>query len=180
MKIKGYLEKFIEDIEKDSRDYATNIAKIMAKDIADEMAETARSAIQIFYNQYDPEDVTTHNGNINYYRHWNFEKKSYQRFYRNHDPRFYGGIKLLMEEFPNVYTGTNSSPQSVFWRVYSGYHGIASFMSAKGKTSINVPIMTPAPIEIINKKFQFIQNNLTVYERKAAKEARKKKYKYIF
>ena len=179
IKIQGSLEDFRKDIEKDARDYATNIAKIMAKDIADEMTEVASSAIEDFYNQYDPEDLSTHGGEIYYYRHWNFEK-SFKRFYRNHDPRYYGGIELTMSDLPNVYHGTNSAPQNVFWRVYAGYHGIASFMSAKGKTNIPVPIMSPSPMERINSRFDYIQKHLKDYENKATKEAKKKKYKYIF
>ena len=173
-KIKN-LEQFIEDIQADAHKYATNIAKYMAQDIADEMRDVARSAINTFYNQYDPEDPSKHNGQIYYYRHWNFEK-SFRRYYRNRDPYFIGGVVLLRNELPNVYTGRKSSPHNVFDRVYAGYHGIASFQDCNPP----VPIMRPSPHKIITDKFKEIQKNLKDYENKAAKKAQGDSYKYIF
>lgn len=110
------IEEFVDDIQKDAHKYATNIAKYMAQDIADEMREVAYNAIENFYSEYDPEDSSKHNGHIYYYRNWNF-RKSFKRYYKNRDPYFVGGVELLEDEVPNVYTGTNSSPSSVFWRV---------------------------------------------------------------
>ena len=170
---------FWDDIQKDAEDYAKNIARIMAMDIADEMTDVARSAIETFYGEYDPEDASKHNGRVYYYRHWNFEK-SFMRYYKNRDPKFYGGIKLLMEDFPDEYRGTNSNPPNVFWRVYAGYHGIASFQSAKGSIACRVPIMKPAPMTLINERFDYIVSHLKEYENKAAEKAKECKYKYIF
>lgn len=169
------LEQFRKDIESDAQKYAINIAKYMAQNIADEMTEVAHNAIEDFYNKYDPEDPSKHNGYIYYYRHWNF-KKSYKRYYKNRNPYFSGGIQLLHNDLPNVYTGTNSSPEAVFDRVYLGYHGIASLQNCTPP----VPILKPSPIKRINEKFRYIQQHLKEYEDKAAEQARKDTYNYIF
>ena len=95
------------------------------------------------------------------------------RDYKNRNPRFSGGVELLMDELPDVYSGTNSDPNSVFWRVYSGYHGIASF---KG----HAPIMRPAPINrILNKRDEIIANQ-NIYVNKAEQKAEKQKYEFLF
>lgn len=161
------------NIKQAIKNYITDIAKYMAQDIADDMIKTAKTAIAIFYNSYDPEDINSHNGHIYYYRHWNFERKSFKRYYSNHNPIFTGGIELTMFDFPNVYSGTNSAPQNVFWRVYSGYHGIASFQSAKNETRIDVPIMRPSPIEMIHDKYDYIKKNLKEYEERARRKAQR-------
>lgn len=154
------------DIKKAITSYVSDIAKNIAQDIADEMTETTRLAISDFYEDYDPEDLSTHNGVTYYYRHWNFDK-SFKRYYSNHKPRFSGGVELLMDDLPDVYRGTNAAPKNVFWRVYSGYHGIASFQSAKGQTHIKVPIMSPSPLERIHQKYNYITKHLKDYENRA-------------
>ena len=169
------LNQLREDLQKDVQDYATNIAKFMAQKIADDMTEVTQTAIESFYSQYDPEDYTKHNGHIYYYRHWNF-KKSYKRYYYNRNPRFIGGVELLRSDIPDVYYGKNSDPQSVFDRVYLGYHGIASFQNCNPP----VPILSPSPYRIIRDKFKDIQKHLKDYENEAAQKARKQQYRRLF
>lgn len=189
------IEDFINEIHEDSHDYINEIAKNMAKIIADELTETTESAIEQFYKDYDPEEQTP----IYYYRHWNFNK-SFKRYYSDHKPKYVGGVELKMFDLPNVYTGTNSDPINVFWRVYSGYHGIASFQSpnkstferkasfngvdvpspVSPRTTIhrNVPIMNPSPLDLIKSNYNYIINHLKEYEDKAAEIAVKSgKYK---
>lgn len=168
------LETIAQDIEDDCKKYATNISKYMAQEIADEMTEVTQNAINDFYEQYDPEDLTIHNGRIYYYRHWNFQK-SFRRHYINKSPSFSGGVELLKNEIPNVYRGKNSAPGIVFDRVYLGYHGIASFQDCNPE----VPIMKPSPIKLIHERFRYINEHLNEYEEKAAQKARKDSYKRI-
>lgn len=164
------IRDFYNDIQEDMEKYTKNIAKEMTKKIADEMTKVAQSAMESFYANYSP---------VYYNRHNNF-LKSYKRYYRNHDPKFYGGVELLMFEIPDVYSGSNSTPLNVFWRVYNGYHGIASFQSAKGTIKHEVPIMSPSPIDIIEEKYEEILANLPSYEADAAKTAKKSGYARIF
>lgn len=169
------LEQFQKEIESDAYKYATNIAKNIAKQIANDMYEETSSAIERFYKDWDPEDPTNHNGHVYYYRHWNF-KKSYKKYYKDRNPYFIGGVYLLPQNIPDVYTGKRSAPEDVFRRVYLGYHGIASFQPTNPK----VPIMAPSPIRIINDKFKEIEKNIGAYESKAAKLARKDNYIRLF
>lgn len=161
------LEQFRKEIEQDAYTYVTNIAKNISQIIADEMYDTVHSAIEDFYAQWDPEDPVLHNGRVYYYRHWNF-RKSYKRYYKNRNPFFVGGIYLLPDVIPDVYQGTNSSPQAVFDRVYLGYHGIASFNHHPP-----VPMLKPSPIRQINDKYRDITKNLNKYEKEASDMARK-------
>lgn len=112
-------------LNKDMQKFKSNMSKYITKRIADDLTEECKNAIEDFYADYDPENPNNHNGRIYYYRHWNF-RRSFKRYYKNHGTRYVGGIELLEDELPNVYSGRNSDPTNVFWRVYSGLHGIAS------------------------------------------------------
>ena len=162
MATKNTLDDFRRLLSDDLKKYGENICKIMAQDVADILTEETRNAISDFYN-YKPKYYLRHN-NFNY---------SFRRDYKNRSPRFYGGVELLMDSLPAVYTGTNSDTNSVFWRVYSGYHGIASF---KG----HAPIMRPAPINRIIDKRDEIVANQDKYIDIAENKARQQKYNLLF
>lgn len=179
LKNKDRLKKSLKDLEHDIRRYNENIAKFMLKDIADEMTDVAKSSIKSFYEQYDPEDPSKHDGRVYYYRHWNFNKIT-KRYYSNHNPKFYGGVELQMFEIPSVYQGRHSDPIMVFNRVMWGLHGIASTQYAEGQIKCVVPTMSPSPMELINDKFDYIINHLEDYDRKARIKAQKLRYRYIF
>lgn len=150
-------------LKNDLNKYASNIGKYMAQSIADDMTKEASSVISDFYNQYDPKY---------YYRHNNFIK-SFKRKYSNHNPIFSGGVELLEDSLPNVYFGRNTSPESVFWRVYLGYHGIASIQG-------NAPIMSPSPIQRLYNKRDEIVNKISQYKNKAISKAKTDDYTYLF
>ena len=159
-----------EDIKK----FATNTARYTAHMITEDLTEVTKTAIEIFYSNYDPESRNP----ITYYRNWNF-KESFKKYYSNHNPVFTGGVELLMNELPDVYSGTNAGTDAVFWRVYSGYHGIASFQSAKGQTRTIVPIMRPAPIDMILDKRDEISKHIDRYIDKASSMALNDNYQLI-
>ena len=163
---------FAELLEKDLKKLQNNIARYAIQEIADDLANETENAIEIFYSQYDPEDLSLHNGHIYYYRHWNF-RKSFKRYYENHNPRYIGGVELLPDSIPNVYRGRSSSPMEVFGRVYYlGWHGIAS---GQGK----VPIMSPSPMQIIMRKYDDIKENSEKYFNNAVQKALKDTYNII-
>lgn len=153
---------FTELLEVDLRKLQNNIAKYTVQEMADDLTEEARIAIEDFYGDYTP---------IYYLRHNNFYR-SFKRYYKNSAPRYIGGIELLQDSIPNVYRGTDSSPQSVFKRVYSGLHGIASL---QGRT----PITNPSPMERIEKKYEEILNNSNAYFRRATSKALRDGYNII-
>lgn len=165
------LSSFADLLEQDLRNLQSNIAKYTIQKMADDLTKECEKAIETFYSQYDPEDPSLHNGRVYYYRHWNF-RKSYKRYYDNHDPKFVGGVELLIDSLPNVYEGTNSDPRSVFGRVYLGYHGIASFQG-------RAPIMSPSPMRLIVEKYYEILNNKDEYFDEAVSKALKNSYNII-
>ena len=162
---------FIDLLEEDLYDFQNNIAKYAVGGMADDLTKECKNAIELFYSHYNPEDPALHGGRIYYRRHWNF-KKSSKRYYKNREPRYIGGVELLIDSIPNVYKGDNSDPKSVFERVYDGYHGIASFQG-------RAPIMNPSPIEIIMDKYEEIFNNKNKYFDNAVKKALTHKYNIL-
>ena len=162
---------FADELEKDLKKLQTNVARYTMLKMTDDLEKECEYAIKTFYSHYNPEDPTLHNGRVYYYRHWNFWK-SYKRAYENHNPRFIGGVELLTDSLPNVYKGTDSSPRSVFGRVYLGYHGIASFQH-------RAPIMSPSPMKIITKKYYEILRNKDSYFNEAVHKALKDNYTII-
>lgn len=152
-----------ENLKSDLIKYGNSIAKHTARIISDELTQEARFAIEDFYNQYEPK---------HYYRHMNF-RKSFKRSYKNRSPIYSGGVELLEDLLPNVYSGRNSKPESVFWRVYLGYHGIASMQGY-------APIMKPSPIQRLYNKKNEILNNQDKYISLAEKYAKEDSYIYLF
>ncbi len=163
---------FIDLLEKDLKKFQNNIARYTVQKMADDLTKEAKNAIEKFYSQYNPEDSSLHNGRIYYYRHWNF-RKTYKRHYENHNPKYVGGIELLPDSLPDVYTGRSSSPMEVFGRVYYlGWHGIAS---GQGK----VPIMSPSPMQLIMNKYDEIKRNSDNYFNEAVQKALNDNYSII-
>ena len=167
------LVTFADLLEQDLYNLQVNISKYTIQKMADDLSKECEHAIDMFYAQYNPEDPSIHNGRVYYYRHWNFKKCSYKRYYRNHEPRFIGGVEFLMDSFPDVYKGRSSSPKEVFGRVYYlGWHGIAS---GQGLT----PIMDPSPMKLIMRKYDEIYKNKDRYFNSAVQKALKHNYNII-
>lgn len=172
----------VEQYQKDSEMYIKNIAKYMAKKIADDLTEEAHSAIREFYTSYHPKD---------YVRHYNFWD-SYKRICRKRNGVYRTGVELCVNKLPNEYnmkektrkisndpsysiSWIDNKPEDVFWRVYDfGWHGIAS------KIYDTVPIMSPTPHERIKDKYDYISKHLDDYEAEASKMAAKGKYAKLF
>lgn len=158
---KNALRKLIMD---DLKQYQKNFSLHMGQEIADALTEEAHNAIRDFYASYHPNPES-------YVRHYNFWK-SYQRIHTNNNGRRLAGVKLLIDELPDVYNGRESSPQDVFYRVYLGAHGIASY---QGK----IPFMSPTPFTRLYKKRKEIVENYDYYVKRAYEKAKKDKYKII-
>jgi len=166
----GLLE-FRAALERDLKKYSHNVARFAAHKIADDLTECASYHIHRFYEQYDPEDPTLHNGKIYYHRHWNFYN-TYRRFYKNHGNRFSGGVEFIYP--PDVYRGTDSSPMFVFKRVYGGMHGIAS-----ATHPATVPMYWPSPMRRIKDEYDYIQSHSDKYVSYGEEMARTDKYEIL-
>lgn len=137
-----------------------NISKYTIQEITNDLYEECQSAINDFYSQYEPK---------HYYRHYNF-RKSFKK-YKSHNS-YIGGIELLEDSLPNVYKGRNSSPESVFWRVYLGFHGIATMQGY-------APFMKPSPIERLYQKRDEIIQKKDMYFNNALNKALSDSYNII-
>lgn len=138
--------------------YAQNVTAKAAQLIADDMRESARYAIDEFYNDYSPKY---------YHRHYfNFKENSYKRYYKNqHNKIFIGGIEFTPERMKDIY---QDPTQEVFDTVYAGFHGVSSMFISPNSFTVT-PRMNPSPIQIIKKKRDNITHNIDKYINKAQK-----------
>lgn len=169
-----FTKLLIQDIIK----FGEDISKYVGQQITNDLYEEARSAIKDFYSDYTPKY---------YVRNYNFWK-SYKKYHQNYGGVRTAGVELRMFQLPDDYRGHNSDPINVFWRVYNGYHGIASFISnrigAPTASTINrttyVPITSPSPLQRLEKKRDEIIKNQSKYKDKAEQMAlAKEKYNII-
>lgn len=165
-----------DEIAKDLREYASNVAKFAAIEAREELADTAAGAIESFYAHYEPMD---------YYRnYYNFRQKSYKKYYKNsHGKSFSGGITLTPENMDELYmhptvhswakNETWGAPaEVVFHTVMDGWHGLPS------PYEVTSP-MEPSPMELIQKRYDELCANPSRLIQRAEQKAKKIKYKYL-
>ena len=166
-------------IENDVKQYRLNIIQYMARDIANELKESAHLAIKEFYKSYQP-DLTKP---YTYRRHYNFWYTYHTSIkpVAGREGALQTGVRFtyVPDEYSNVSKPTSlddyDHPLYVFERVYfQGIHGIGGVM--KG-----VPALDPTPWEKIEKKRDEIIDNFDIYQQKAeAKAQRKGGYSVLF
>ena len=150
----GEFKQINDLLSSDIKKLKINISKNVARKIADELRDECRNAIEDFYSSYDP---------IYYYRHMNF-RKSFRRYYEKHGDNYVGGVELLEDSLPDVYSGRNSDPTNVFWRVYTGLHGIASIQGYAPSMKMNSPYnrLLDKQQEIIKNKDKYINEAVNI------------------
>lgn len=159
-----------EDLKSDMEAYGKNIAKHMAQDIAMDLTEYSEQVMSDFYADYNPKS---------YSRHGNFYNIS-RRYYKKRGDLYIGGVDLLRNELPDVYSGSYSEPFYVFNRVvFEGLHGFASLTIPNTITN-TPPNFSPPPYARVLKKRDEILNNIDQYETAAANKAKKDNYVYLF
>ena len=132
-------------IGKEAYDYAKRYATAYCQLAAAELTETAKKAIQRFYDDYKP---------VYYNRTFDLLNNSYTKYYRNTGRVIYGGVYInsnKMQDYPNGdgsrkplserKTSLYTSAEDVLNRVWRyGYRGKA-------------PITTPPPLlDILEKR----------------------------
>ncbi len=167
------MDSLADILNEDLKKFKNNVEKNFAKIVADELTEACRNAITDFYDQYDPENPALHHGRVYYYRHWNFNNSNRVKTFRKYTKRNVGGVELLPSNLPNVYRGKNSSPQSVFDRVYLGLHGIASLQG------YGVPRLQPSPIRRLLDKQKYIIDHADEYCDRAVDMALREQYYFL-
>lgn len=154
-------EKLITDL----KNYGSSICVSLATQVRDEMFETAKGAIDDFYEHYP--------NPIKYNRNkYNFKKKSFIKYYKNpHNTIVRGGIELTPDKIDNIY---GVDPTYVFDLVYSGHHGN---VEAFPHSIYNIPpVMSPSPMEILEDKKQYIIDHIGNYKNIALQNARRGNY----
>ena len=145
------------DLYKDLKKLGKNFCVGMATEVRDNLTKSAAVAIEMFYQDYDPDF---------YHRHYyNFRRKSFRKYYDNkHGHIVRGGVELSPDAMDDIY---QDPVEQVFDMVYHGFHGVASgFINKvvpgfkapgfkegdviKPKSFYKIPeVMDPSPLEII-------------------------------
>ena len=154
-----------QNLIKDLRKYAQNIAKNMAISVREEMCKQTKDAIDAFYNDYDPEY---------YKRTYNLKDNTYEPYYSNaHGNVYRGGVTLSYDNWNNNYNG----PDEYIFNLTlgEGLHGLP-WQSSKGE---EIPRTIPTPIDRIEDAMDSILDNIKLYEDKAMAFAKKQSYHYL-
>ncbi len=142
--------------------YGNDVCRKTTHNIADELTKTASFAIEDFYEDYPPHVYQRH--------YYNFEKKSFKRYYEHsHGKKFYGGVELTPERMDDIYEGTVSQ---VFSSVYNGFHGIPYEKGSSDdiEDKRKIKRMSPTPYEIILDKQYEIVLDINKYLKQAQDE----------
>lgn len=158
------------ELKIDLKNYSVEISKALAKEVRQEMLESAKEAITLFYLDYTP---------LSYRRHYyNFMEKSFRGYYKNpHNQIIRGGIELTPYLMDDIYGKKKSHDVTdvVFDLVYSGFHGN---MTATGYGQ-EIPPMKPNPIDIIYKKRRYIVENIRSLKKKVDLKPSEGSYKTL-
>lgn len=153
-----------KDLIDDLKKYASTVCVSLAGQVRDELYETARYAIEEFYNDYSP---------LYYKRHfYNFKEKSFFKYYKNpHNSIIRGGIELSSEQMDDIY---RAETEYVFDLVYHGFHGN---VEALPRSISNIPpVMNPSPLDILYDKRDYLIENIDDYSDVAIEKANKNSY----
>ena len=153
-----------KELLNDLKKYASTVCVSLAGQVRDELYETARYAIEEFYNDYNP---------LYYRRHYyNFMNKSFFKHYKNpHNSIIRGGIELSFEQMDDIY---RADKEYVFDLVYHGFHGN---VEAFPHSISNVPsVMNPSPLDILYDKRNYLVASIDKYSNTAIDKANNKSY----
>lgn len=159
----------------DFRKLSGCIVSSAAKRVADEMEEAAKLAIETFYGSYGPSMYGR--------RVWNLTSNSHKRYYRNHGTHASGGVQLTPENMASIYPSvfnTKSMPGDyIFDLAYSGRHGNTEALRQVIPNAAIPPVMSPSPMELVEKKQSEIAGKGSSYVDSGFEEAMKQSYAII-
>lgn len=154
----------VEALRRDIQRYANNVCRYAASEIADDLTEAAKLAIQAFYDDYTP---------VKYHRHfWNFRSNAYRRYYSNPHNRIYrGGVELTPSEMADIYQRKYSTEEVYGSVMEIGSHGPEMYTT--------VPPMSKSPIQLIIEKRDDMLKNIDLYVDKAKIKAKNDSYSIL-
>lgn len=155
------LEAVLDGILEDIKSQAPKVLGNAAKQIADEMTDYTTTVIADFYGSYGPHV---------YQRHGNLEH-SFKRYYKNGTTIFYGGIQLLPDSlgsYPSIFfrkNGKSMSSDAIFeYSFMRGMHGNTPMLQVALGMPLSIPpIMSPPPIDLVEKKRDEIVGRIESY-----------------
>ncbi len=154
------------ELKNDLKTYATAVCVGLATRVRDVMYDEAKTAISIFYADYDP---------IYYHRHYdNFLQNSFKKYYSNpHNSIVRGGVELTPYNLDDIY---RADAGYIFKLVYTGHHGN---VGAFPHDVYNIPPVTEAPLQMLLDTRAAIISNIGNYKGVAMNAAAKKSYSVI-
>lgn len=157
-------QKLRTELKKEIKDYLKTYAYTYTKEAAIELTKVAKSAIEAFYNDYEPNW---------YHRTYDLKDNSYILYHHNNGRRYYGGVRISAEKMSPYMNGWNSEPTPPEIIVNSAWvHGW------HGHTNRGVKPMSPTPLEIVQEKMTD-KKFLSELDRKATQAANSMTYKYL-
>lgn len=143
--VEEFLNNYKTDLWNDCEKYLKTYAIEYCTKAADDLTETAKYAIEEFYNDYDER---------RYKRTNNLKNNSYKRYYKNNGKRVWGGVEISADNMDTYYRKNKDGiieerdPFLVFSTAWeSGLHGIYGWHTEEGKRGI-------VPTDIVNKKIK--------------------------
>lgn len=160
------INQFVADLKSDLKLAEQNLTKDVAIQIRDDLTETTRLSIELFYASYPPKYYNRH--------FYNLRRYSYKKYYVNsHYKKYYGGVEMTPNDMDWIYKSAN--PEYIYTSVIEkGMHGWVN-----SKTP-HPPQMNISPLEMILKRKKYIINHIDKYINKAVSKQKKSHYKRLF
>ena len=168
-RLRNIIDDFIDDVV----EYQNNVGKFAAQEVADKMTQTAYDAITQFYDSWQPEYYQRH--------YYNFLKKSFKSYYHNDGRgRFTGGVIISPEWMDDIYRASmrnDLGTEFVFDLVYEGHHGWDTGWRKPTEPVTHGfgPRMQPTPLELIERKYRYIESHIDQCVARAEKKAASKR-----
>lgn len=154
----------IAKLTKEIQSYTTAYAEKYCERASEDITKMAKSAIEQFYDDYEPE---------HYIRFNNLLRRSYSPIKYTEGNTMYGGVLISSDNMHDNYNGTT---EQVAWSGWHGWHGLPYSETWNHHHYFNY--QTRAPIDIVERlmKNKTFLNDL---KKVAEKEARSQKYTYL-
>lgn len=165
-----FKNNFEKDLKNDIDSYLWTYAKTYCDKAAEELTETAKYAIEQFYEDYNEDEKY-------YKRTNNLKNNSYKLYFHNNGTKLYGGVKISADDMDTYYKREHGEkverdPFLVLESAWEGgWHGIYGMHYEEGKTGV-------IPMKIVDDKMKD-KKFLDDLHKTAIKAAKQEKYELI-
>ena len=159
------IDEIIDNIKKQVSDASVKAGASAAKKIADDLTRYYKEVVMVkFYSDYVPTEYNRTAALLNH---------SFRRYYKNpHNTTFTGGIQFIPnygKSYPSMFYNHNKkvmSAEAIFdLAVNKGKHGnMEALVGVVTNRSFTIPpIMSPSPMELMEKKRDEIARGINDY-----------------